>query len=70
MALGRLLTRLGSSYHPILTPLGGLQEAKIDEKSIMVVVKNKKSENVDFLHLSLAKSMFLEPNGSRDGGPK
>ena len=43
---------------------GGLKEAKIGKKMILVVVKTKKSENVNFVHPSLAKSLFL---GSQEG---
>ena len=38
---------------------GGPLEAKINQNSILIVVKNKKNENVDFLYPSLAKSLFL-----------
>ena len=48
---------------------GGPQEAKIEQKSLLVLVKTKKSENVDFVDPSLAKSLFLVPRGSQDGAP-
>ena len=47
---------------------GRPQEAKIQQKSHVVFVKSTKSENVDFVDPSLAKSMFLGPNGGQDGG--
>ena len=45
-------------------------EAKIGQKSILVVVKTKKSENVDFVHPSLAKSLFLGSQEGQDEGKK
>ena len=46
------------------------KEAKIDQKSSSEPVQNEKREVVDFLHPSLAKSLFLGSNGSQDGGRK
>ena len=51
-------------------PFGSPWEAKIDQKLILINVKSKKSEDVNFLHPTLAKSQFLGSNGGRDGGPK
>ena len=48
---------------------GRPQEAKIQQKSHVVFVKSTKTENVDFVDPSLAKSLFLDPRGSQDGAP-
>ena len=62
------MMRLVSSRHRFLDPFGGPKEAKIDQKSSSDDVKNERSENVDFVYPSHAKSMFLGPNGGQDGG--
>ena len=41
--------------------------SRIGQKSIADVVNNEKSEIVDFLHPSLAKSLFLESEQSQNG---
>ena len=64
MESGRLLGRFGSPYHPFWPPVGEPKEAKMAQKSILVAVRNEKRENVDFLHPSHAKSLFL---GSQEG---
>ena len=46
---------------------GGPQEFRIDSNSILVGVKHKKSENVDFVNPSHVKSLLLGPNGDQDG---
>ena len=59
--------RIISSRNSFLDHFGGPKEAKIDQKSSSDDVKNEKSENVDFVDLSHAKSMFLGPNRAQDG---
>ena len=60
--------RILSSRNSFLDHVGGPKEAKIDKKSILDDVKNEKSENVDFVDPSHAKSMFLGPNGGENVG--
>ena len=59
--------RILSSRNSFLDHFGGPKETKIDQKSSSDDVKNEKSENVDFVHPSHAKSMFLGPNRTQDG---
>ena len=59
--------RILSSRNSFWDHFGGPKEAKIDQKSSSDDVKNEKSENVDFVDPSHAKSMFLDPNGGQDG---
>ena len=66
---GRIFMVLGSSYHSILAPCGGPRGTKIKENSLLVAVQNEKHENVVFLHPSLAKSLLLGSNGTRNGAP-
>ena len=40
------------------------------QKSILVAVRNEKRENLDFLHPSLAKSLFLGSDERQDEGKK
>ena len=54
--------RVCSSRNSFLDHFGGSKEVKIDQKSGSDDVKNENSENVDFVYLSHAKSMFLGPN--------
>ena len=49
---------------------GGPKEAKIEQKSILVAVKNEKRENVDFAHPSHAKSLLLGSHGGQESVPK
>ena len=58
-----------SSRHRFLDPFGGPKEVKIDQKSSLEDVKNEESEKVDFLHPSLAKSLFLGSYGGQDRAP-
>ena len=48
-----------SSRHRFLDPFGGPKEARIDQKLSSDDVTNEKSEKVDFVHPSLAKSLLL-----------
>ena len=50
-----------------MAPKADPKEAKTDQKTSSDVVKNEKSESVDFLHPSVAKSVFLVPNGRQYG---
>ena len=59
--------RILSSSNSFWDHFGGPKEAKINQKSSSDDVRNEKSENVDFVHPSLAKSLFLDPNGAQDG---
>ena len=59
-----------SSRNSFLDHVGGPKEAKIDQKSSSDDVKNEKSENVDFLHPSLAKSLFFGSHEGQDGKKK
>ena len=48
---------------------GGPKEAKFVLKMSLDVVKTKKSENVDFVHPSLAKSLFVGSYEGQDRAP-
>ena len=60
--------RFLSSRNSFLDPFGGPKEVKIQQKSNLDDNKNEESEKVDFLHPSLAKSLFFDPSGGQDGG--
>ena len=60
---------IASDFEALRGRQGGPQEAKIEQKSHLVFAGSKKSENVDFVDPSLAKSLFLAPRGGQDGAP-
>ena len=62
------MMRSPSSRNSFLDPFGAPKETQIDLKSSSDDIKNDKSENVDFVDPSLAKSMFLGSNGNQNGG--
>ena len=62
--------RLLSSRHRFLEPFGGPKGVKINQKSNLDDDKNEESEKVDFLHPSLAKSLFLSSYGGQDRAPR
>ena len=63
------MRRLVSSRHRFLDAFGGPKEAKIDQTSSSDDVKNEKSENVDFVYPSHAKSILLGSYGGQDRAP-
>ena len=64
------LIRGTSSRNSFLDPFGGPKDAKIDQTSKLNDVKNEESEKFDFLHPSIAKSLFLDSYGGQDRAPK
>ena len=59
--------RVFPSRNSFLGPFGGPKEVKINEKLSLEDNKNEESEKVDFLHPSLAKSLFLGSHEGQDG---
>ena len=53
-----------SVFHWFRTLQADPKDAKIEQKSVLVLIKNEKCENVDFLHPFPAKSLLLEFNGA------
>ena len=58
-----------SSCHRFLDLFGGPKEARIDQKLSSDDVTNEKSEKVDFVHPSLAKSLLLRSYEGHDRAP-
>ena len=61
--------RLVSSRHRFLDSFGGPKGVNIDKKLSLDDDTNEESEQVDFLHPSLAKSLFLGCYEGQDRAP-
>ena len=58
---------VSDKWEPILAPKASPKEATMNKNSSSDCFENEKSEIIDFVHPSLAKSLFLSSHGNTYG---